>query len=287
MYGYIIHEFYKSFDYYNRKNREINLESLQISYSQNDNMSTPATVAEQLKDDTIDIEEQVLDKIEYQDYLVKLHKALEVIPERSRLIIHEYYFNNKICKDISKIVNLNTNSVNRLKVQIVNELKQMITDPSYINVIKAKEEAKALGVLRNLPKNYEDFTHLLTKKEKIALDMKLEGKTYKDIALVLKINKHTTGSVLARVANKLNDASMRASGNCKTRDFYESLYNKYPKYLREISTSDQLLLNLKYKDKKKYSEIANILNRKETAVCVLIRNAEYRFGNVITSHEEI
>jgi RNA polymerase sigma factor (sigma-70 family) len=287
MYSYIIREFHKSFDYYNRKNRELNLDSLQGSCSQRDDFATPVAMSEQLKDETIDIEEHVLDEIEYSEYSLKLNNALEVMSERSKFIIHEYFYNNKTNADIAKVLNFNANSVSRLKIEILKELKKMIIDPEYIEIAKTHEKDKSRGVLRNLPKDYKKYTKLLSDKEKKALNMRLNGKTYEEIGKKLSIHQGTVGSILTRVVNKLGEATIRDAGKCKTKEFYETLYKKYPKYLNEISLTDQRLLEFKYKENKKYSEIAKMLDKKETAVCVLIRNAEYRFGNVIMRYEEI
>jgi RNA polymerase sigma factor for flagellar operon FliA len=81
--------------------------------------------------DHIDFEDtnaNVLDQIEKDDLLSKVEEILDALPERERLIIQLYYFEELNLKEISAILNITESRISQIHKSVIRRVKEEIKE---------------------------------------------------------------------------------------------------------------------------------------------------------------
>lgn len=282
---YICYEFRKTYKYYKRRNRELYLDGMTVNRSARHDEEYLVTYTEECQDESINIEENVVNKMELNENIIKLNRILEVFPEKKKLFLEDAYLKNKSNLEISKDVHITYSAVSRAKKNVLIDLRNAFFNPKYLETNKGA--GRCYGSVSDIPENFRDYYYLLTPKEQKVLCMRFEEKRMlKEIAKELNKTEQAIGSILQVISKKLKKNSGQDKIKIKPSVLYKKLYDKYNVYILQLKEDDQLILKLKYEDSKSYKEIATKLNKTVPGISSLVRSAEKRFEKLLIKNNE-
>ena len=77
----------------------------------------------QFVDETVDIEQFVVDSDERE----RLHQAIGLLEERDRLIVRQYYFENRTMEEIGREIGISAMAVSKRLKKIPEKLKSLMS----------------------------------------------------------------------------------------------------------------------------------------------------------------